>query len=359
MRAAVYHAFGGPLAVETVPDPVPPPDGVVLRVLANGVCRSDWHGWMGHDADIVLPHVPGHELVGIVEEVGPRTRRFAPGDRCVVPFIAGCGRCPRCAAGHPQVCDDQYQPGFHGWGGFAERVALPRADATLVPLPEGLAPVTAASLGCRFATSFRAVTAQGRVRPGEWVSVHGCGGVGLAAVQLACAAGAAVVAVDISDEALGLARAAGAVHTVRVGDVPDVAEAIADLTGGGVHVALDALGHADCVRDGVMALRPHGRLVQVGLLPEGPVPVPLDRVIARELTLVGSHGLAAHDYPGLLDLVARGAVDPGALVTRRISLEDAAALLPTLGDFGVPGIAVIDRFLQEEESADEVSRPMK
>lgn len=344
MKAALFTAFEGPITVVSVRDAEPPPDGVVLDVRANGICRSDWHGWMGHDPDIALPHVPGHEMAGVVAEVGREVTRFVPGDRVTVPFIAGCGRCGWCHAGEPQVCVDQFQPGFHGWGGFAERVALHRADTTLVHLPESIDFVTAASLGCRFATSFRAVTAQARVQPGEWVTVHGCGGVGLAAVQIGRAAGARVVAVDVAEGALALARASGATHTVRVGDVPDVAEAIVELTGGGAHVALDALGHPDCVRDGVLGLRRKGRFVQVGLLPDGPVPVPLDRVIAYELTIVGSHGLAAHDYGRLLDLVASGAVDPGALVTRRVSLDEGAAILTAMGTFGSPGMAVIDRF---------------
>ncbi|MEM6927319.1 MAG: zinc-binding dehydrogenase [Myxococcota bacterium] len=344
MRAAVYDRFRGPITIETVADPVVPDDGVVLSVRANGICRSDWHGWMGHDPDIVLPHVPGHEIAGVVEAVGAQVTRFVPGDRVTVPFIAGCGRCGPCHAGQSQVCDDQFQPGFHGWGGFAELVALRRADATLVPLPDELDFVTAASLGCRFATSFRAVTVQGRVAAGEWVAVHGCGGVGLAAVQIAAAAGARVIAVDIAEGPLALARTAGATHTLDATQVSDIPEAIATLTSGGAHLAIDALGHPDCVLNGVRGLRKQGRFVQVGLLPDGPVPVPLDRVIGWELEIVGSHGLPAHDYGRLLSLVASGAVDPGALVTRRVTLDEGATLLGELGAFGLSGMAVIDRF---------------
>ncbi|MEO0605389.1 MAG: zinc-dependent alcohol dehydrogenase family protein, partial [Myxococcota bacterium] len=334
MRAAVYDRFRGPITIETVADPVVPDDGVVLSVRANGICRSDWHGWMGHDPDIVLPHVPGHEIAGVVEAVGAQVTRFAPGDRVTVPFIAGCGRCGPCHAGQPQVCDDQFQPGFHGWGGFAELVALRRADSTLVHLPDDLDFVTAASLGCRFATSFRAVTLQGRVAAGEWVAVHGCGGVGLAAVQIAAASGARVIAVDIAEGPLALARTVGATHTLDATQVSDVPDAIATLTSGGAHLAIDALGHPDCVMNGVLGLRKQGRFVQVGLLPDGPVPVPLDRVIGWELEIVGSHGLAAHDYGRLLAFVASGAVDPGVLVTHRVTLDEGAALLATLGAFG-------------------------
>ena len=201
MRAAYYEDFREPITIREVADPTVLDDGVVVRVRATGICRSDWHGWMGHDPDIVPPHVPGHELAGVVEEVGRDVRRWAVGDRVTVPFVSGCGRCPPCLSGDPQICDDQFQPGFHGWGSFAERVGLRYADTNLVGLPEELDFVTAASLGCRFGTAFRAVEAQGRVSGGEWVAVHGCGGVGLSAVMIASALGAQVVAVDIRSEA--------------------------------------------------------------------------------------------------------------------------------------------------------------
>ena len=135
VRAAIYRKYRGPIVIESFPDPEPAPDGVVLRVEANGVCRSDWHGWVGHDPDIVLPHVPGHEIAGVVEEVGSDVRRWRRGDRVSVPFIAACGRCLPCRAGDQQVCAHQFQPGFHGWGGFAERVALRRPISPLRRCP--------------------------------------------------------------------------------------------------------------------------------------------------------------------------------------------------------------------------------
>src|SRR4051812_23160980 len=206
VRALVFEAFGGPLTVRDVPAPDPAPGGVVVRVEATGVCRSDWHAWQGHDPDVVLPHVPGHELAGTVAAVGADVRRWRVGDRVTVPFVNACGRCAQCAAGEHQVCTRQTQPGFTHWGGMAEPVALAAADVTLGALPDELDAATAASLGCRFATAFRAVAQVARVRPGEWVAVHGCGGVGLSAVQVAVAAGARVVAVDVSEGALELAR---------------------------------------------------------------------------------------------------------------------------------------------------------
>src|SRR3954464_6070479 len=242
MRALYFEAFGGPLTVRDLPAPDPAPDGVVVEVAASGICRSDWHGWEGHDPDAVLPHVPGHELAGTVAAVGAEVRRWSVGDRVTVPFVNACGRCAQCAAGEHQVCARQTQPGFTHWGSLAEYVALDAADVTLVAVPDELALATAAALGCRYATAFRAVVQVAQVRAGEWVAVHGCGGVGLSAVQIAAAAGARVVAVDVNPGALEPAPGLGAERVLDgTDDVPDRA---ADLTGGGAHVSLDALGSA-------------------------------------------------------------------------------------------------------------------
>ena len=130
MKAVVFEQFGGPLTVVRVADPVPHDDGVVIEVKASGICRSDWHGWLGHDPDTTrLPHVPGHELAGIVAETDRSVTRWKQGDRITVPFVCACGTCPQCASGNQQVCDRQLQPGFTGWGSFAQYVARRYADA--------------------------------------------------------------------------------------------------------------------------------------------------------------------------------------------------------------------------------------
>jgi D-arabinose 1-dehydrogenase-like Zn-dependent alcohol dehydrogenase len=342
VRALLFESFGGPLTVQDVPAPDPAPGGVVVRVGASGVCRSDWHAWQGHDPDVVLPHVPGHELAGTVAAVGADVRCWRVGDRVTVPFVNACGRCAHCAAGEHQVCTRQTQPGFTHWGSMAEYVALDAADVNLVALPDGLDAATAASLGCRFATAFRAVAQVARVRPGEWVAVHGCGGVGLSAVQVAVAAGARVIAVDVSPAALQLAAANGAEHTVDGGG--DVPAAVAELTGGGAHVSLDALGAVVTCENSVRSLRPRGRHVQVGLLPpaQGRPAVPMDLVVARELQVLGSHGMAAHAYPELLGLIGAGRLRPQALVTRQLTLDEAGAALAEVGRGA--GIAVVTRF---------------
>ena len=342
MRAVVFEEFGRPPRVREVPEPVPPHDGVVVRVEATGLCRSDWHGWLGHDDGIALPHVPGHELAGVVEAVGPDVTRWAPGARVTVPFVCACGRCPACARGDQQVCERQQQPGFTHWGSFAEYVALHQADVNLVALPDGMAYTTAAALGCRFATAYRAVVAQGRVRPGEWVAVHGCGGVGLSAVMIAAACGAQVVAVDTADAALERATALGAavcVDAARADGGP--AAAVRAATGGGAHLSLDALGSPETCAASVAGLRARGRHVQVGLLPGGATAVPMDRVVALELELLGSHGMAAHAYPEMMRLVAAGVLRPDLLVGEVIGLDAAPAALTALSHGSPAGVTVI------------------
>jgi alcohol dehydrogenase len=353
MRAVVFDAYGGAAAVRDVPDPAPAAHGVVVKVEATGLCRSDWHGWVGHDESIALPHVPGHELAGRVVELGAGVERWSIGDRVTVPFVCACGTCPQCATGNQQVCDRQTQPGFSGWGSFAELVALDHADVNLVALPDSLDAVAAASLGCRFATAYRAVLDQGRARAGEWVAVHGCGGVGLSAVQIAVAAGARVVAVDVSQAALDLASRVGAEVLIDVGALgaPDVLASAGDVgaavrraTGGGAHVSLDALGSATTMAASVRSLRKRGRHVQVGLLPPslGEPPVPMSRVIFHELEILGSHGMAAHRYPEMLALVESGRLRPDLLVTRHIDLDDAGPALMGMDDAARgPGVTVV------------------
>ncbi|MBT2364387.1 zinc-dependent alcohol dehydrogenase family protein [Streptomyces sp. ISL-10] len=342
MRAVVFDEFGKRPGIREVPDPVPARDGVVVRVEATGLCRSDWHGWMGHDAGIALPHVPGHELSGVIAAVGPDVMGWSPGDRVTVPFICACGRCAACARGAQQVCEHQEQPGFTHWGSFAEYVPVHHADANLVALPDGMPYATAASLGCRFATAFRAVVGQGRVRPGEWVAVHGCGGVGLSAVMIAAACGARVLAVDVPPGALEMARRLGAEAGMDASALPagGVPVAVQAATGGGAHLSIDALGASVTCENSVRSLRSQGRHVQVGLLPSG-AHVPMDRVVALELEILGSHGMAAHDYPAMMAMVASGALRPELLVTAEITLDAVPDALMALDTAPGTGVTVI------------------
>ncbi|QES53098.1 alcohol dehydrogenase [Streptomyces venezuelae] len=343
MRAVVFERYGERAEVREVAEPAPPAGGVVVRVEATGLCRSDWHGWMGHDPDIVLPHVPGHELAGVVEAVGTGVVNWRAGDRVTAPFVCACGSCADCAAGDHQVCARQTQPGFTHWGSFAQYVALDHADVNLVAVPEELSYATAAGLGCRFATAFRAVVARGRVAAGEWVSVYGCGGVGLSAVMIAAAAGARVVAVDTAPGALDLARTFGAVHCVDARDGADTVRAVREATGGGAHLSLDALGSPATAAASVAGLRRRGRHVQVGLLPAaaGAAALPMDRVIGWELELLGSHGMAAHAYPPMMEMVRGGVLRPDLLVTSTIPLDAAPAALAAMGTAAGGGVTII------------------
>ncbi|HEY8985620.1 MAG TPA: zinc-dependent alcohol dehydrogenase family protein [Streptomyces sp.] len=344
MRAVVFEGYGERAEVRDVPDPRPEPHGVIVRVESTGLCRSDWHGWQGHDPGITLPHVPGHELAGVVEETGRDVTRWRKGDRVTVPFVCACGTCPACQAGDHQVCEHQTQPGFTHWGSFAQYAALNHADVNLVALPDDLTYTTAASFGCRFATAFRAVVQQGRAAPGEWVAVHGCGGVGLSAVMIAAATGARVLAVDISPQALRLAKEFGATECVDATTVDDTAAHVRDLTDGGAHLSLDALGSPATCAASVNSLRRRGRHLQVGLLPSdtGTTPVPMARAIALELTLIGSHGMAAHTYPRMLEAVRAGVLRPDRLVTSTIGLDDAPGALEAMGTAPGAGVTVIE-----------------
>lgn len=346
MKAAVIEKFGQPIRVQNVPDPAPMDDGVVIKVKATGLCRSDWHAWMGHDTDVVLPHVPGHELAGEVSAVGKNVRNWKTGDRVTLPFVCACGVCPQCQSGNQQVCDHQFQPGFTHWGSFAEYVAIGRADGNLVRLPESMDFVTAASLGCRFVTSFRAVVEQGKVAAGQWVAVHGCGGVGLSAIMIASAAGANVVAVDIAEDKLALAKSVGAVAVVNSKNTPDVVAAVMEITKGGAHVSIDALGNPTTCFNSIANLRKRGKHIQVGLMLGGQnhPAIPMDKVIGRELEIYGSHGIQAHKYPQLFEMIETGKVDPSKLIGKKVTLEEGAAALVQMDNFPGTGVMVIDRF---------------
>ena len=346
MRAAFYEEFSGPITIQNVPDPTPADGGVVIRVKATGLCRSDWHGWRGHDPDISLPHVPGHELAGVVEAVGRQVALWQVGDRVTLPFVCGCGTCPQCVSGNHQVCDRQFQPGFTHWGSFAEYVAIDFADVNLVHLPEEVDFITAASLGCRFVTSFRAIVAQGKVSAGQWVAVHGCGGVGLSAIMIAGALGASVVAIDIKDEKLELARSVGAAAVVNARGTGNVVEAVRDITRGGAHVSIDALGSPTTCFNSIANLRKRGRHVQVGLMlaDHRHATVPMDRIVANELEILGSHGIQAYKYQAVFEMIRSGKLHPHKLVGKTISLDDSAEELADMNSFSGAGVTVINQF---------------
>ena len=346
MRAAVYESFQGPITIQNIADPTPKKDGVVVKVNATGLCRSDWHGWMGHDQDIVLPHVPGHELAGTIEAVGKHIKNFKVGDRITVPFVSGCGTCGECQSGNQQVCDHQSQPGFTHHGSFAEYVALDYADTNLVVLPENIDNVTAATLGCRFITAFRAIVAQGKVMEGQHVTIHGCGGVGLSAIMIANALGAQVTAIDINQDTLELAKQLGATSIINANKNAHLVQSIKEITNGGAHVSMDALGSQETCFNSISGLRKRGKHIQVGLMTEDhkhPF-IPMDRVLADELEILGSHGMQAHKYPEMFKMISEGKLHPKKLIEKTITLEEATIALPNMNKFQTKGVLVINSF---------------
>lgn len=346
MKAAYFTAFQQPIRVENLSDPILTDDGVIIEVKATGICRSDWHGWMGHDMDVQLPHVPGHELAGVVLDVGKQVRNWKKGDRVTLPFCCGCGYCPRCNSGNQQICDNYFQPGFTAWGSFAEYVHIKYADVNLVCLPEAMSFEAAAVLGCRFITAYRGIVAQGKLQPGHWVAIHGCGGVGLSAIMIAHAIGAQTIAVDIDDEKLAFAKSLGADITLNASAISDIPSAIKEITKGGVSVSMDALGSTITCQNSVNSLRKQGKHIQVGLLAGAHVnpPIPMGAVISNELEIIGSHGMQAHQYPEMLALILAKHVPLDSMIGQRMNLAEGAAALMEMGSFKNIGVMVIDSF---------------
>lgn len=346
MKAVIYETFQGTLTVQNVKDPRPKNHGVVVSVRTTGLCRSDWHGWMGHDTDIQLPHVPGHEFAGTIEQIGKNVKNFQVGDRVTVPFVCGCGSCRQCLSGNQQVCDHQSQPGFTHWGSYAEYVAVDYADINLVKLPDEINDITAAILGCRFITSYRAIVSQGKVSGGQYVAIHGCGGIGLSAIMIANAIGALVIAIDINDKTLELAKELGAIATIKDTQNIDIVEQVKTISQGGVHLSVDALGSPVTCYNSIANLRKRGKHIQVGLMTgnhKSPK-VPMDKILANELEIIGSHGMQAYKYPEMLEMIKYGKLHPEKLIEKTISLQEATLALPNMNKFDHNGVLVIDTF---------------
>ncbi|MEN9736234.1 MAG: hypothetical protein RL129_944 [Actinomycetota bacterium] len=342
MRAIYFDEFSGPLTIKDIPTPKAGPKSVVIKVEATGLCRSDWHAYVGHDSDIKLPHVPGHELAGLISEVGSEVKNFKMGDRVTVPFVNGCGTCEFCLRGNAQVCPSQTQPGFTQFGSFAEFVSIENADFNLIKLPDEIEFATAAALGCRFATAYRGLVARAQVTPGQNVAIFGCGGVGLSALLIAKALGAKTICVDISDSALKMAAELGADSVINAKS-EDVVKKIGEITNGGADVAVDALGSEITANQSVLSLKRLGKHIQLGLLltPDGKTPMSMARIIAFELDILGSHGMAAVDYPKMLELVTAKKLNPNKLVSGVIDMDQGLEMLAKLGQEPPTGIWII------------------
>ena len=291
----------------------------------------------------------GHEVGGVVVEVGGDVRTVKVGDRVTIPFHEADGTCPQCRAGFQNLCDHVVIPAIHRTGGWAQYVTITAADLNCIRLPEGVDTLSAAALGCRYMTSYRAIVHRGRVQPGEWIAVHGCGGIGLSAVPIATAMDGMVVAVDVDDRKLTKAREEAAVATINArGLSPEqVGQAVIDATGGGAHVSIDGLGRSFTAQQSVQSLRKRGRHVQVGLTSQeerGQVAIPIDALVNNEWEMMGTLGNPQPNYPELLALVAKHKLNPARLVTRQIVLNDVTDTLQRMTRFDTVGFEVITRF---------------
>jgi D-arabinose 1-dehydrogenase-like Zn-dependent alcohol dehydrogenase len=345
MRALVMEAVGKPMEVKEMPKPGLRPDGAIVRVEGSGICRSDWHLWQGDWSWIGfaqrLPAVLGHEFAGVVEEVGPEVKKLKKGDRVVVPLSQACGLCEDCRNGHSNLCSKSMTG-----GGYAQYARLNRADINAVPLPESVGFAEAASMGCRYVTAFHGIMDQGKVKADESVVVYGCGGVGLSAIQIASALGARVIAVDLDDRKLELAKKVGAADVVN-GKKTDPVKAVIELTHGGANVSVDALGIAATCRNAVLSLGKRGRHVQIGLTTQGEkgeVALPVDQIVFKEIQFTGSLAMQSFRYPAMLSMVERGRLAPRDLITETIPLEKAFGVIEKMSNFENVGISVINQF---------------
>jgi alcohol dehydrogenase len=344
MKAAVYNTFNGAIEVKQVDDPVVTEKEAIIEVRASGICRSDWHGWKGHDPDIRLPHVPGHEFSGIVKEVGSKVSLFQAGDRVTAPFCCGCSTCSQCMTGNQHICDRHFQPGFTDWGSFAQYVQIKNADFNLVRLPSAIDFVSAAALGCRFITAFHGIVNQGKLDKSMFVAIHGCGGVGLSAIMVAAVYGATVIAVDINEENLQRAKSLGAAYSVNATRV-NVVDKVLEITRDGVNLSMDALGSDETSMNSINCLAKKGKHIQVGILgSENDITVSTADLIAKEIELIGSHGMPLADYDIIFDLISRKKIDLSLLIDRTIKLEEVHQEILQMDDYSNSGMVIIDQF---------------
>ena len=343
MRGIYFSEFNGPLSIKEIDIPKANNKSVVIKVVSTGLCRSDWHAYVGHDSDIKLPHVPGHEFAGTIHEIGSDVKRFKVGDRVTVPFVNGCSECEYCKSGNAQVCPRQTQPGFTQFGSFAEYVSIEKADFNLISLPDSIDFDTAAALGCRFATSFRGLVDRAQVKVNQFVAIYGCGGIGLSALLIAQAYGAQVICIDINNESLMKAKELGAQFIVNSKSEDPVAKII-EITKGGADISIDALGSQVTANQSVLSLRRNGKHLQLGLLltSDGTTSIPMSRVIAYELDILGSHGMAAFDYPKMLQLIESGKLKPQQLISSKVNLESGMSRLAQMGNNPRTGITIIN-----------------
>jgi 2-desacetyl-2-hydroxyethyl bacteriochlorophyllide A dehydrogenase len=333
MRAIRMTAANQPLQMHDIPTPAIGDRDVLVRVRAAGICHSDVHYRAGRSPVRPLPMTLGHEVAGVVEQVGAQVARVNVGDRVCLHYLLSCGDCYYCSAGSEQFCARGSMLGHYSDGGYAEYIAVPERNA--VPLPDGIPFEHGAIMMCSSATSLHALR-KARLRAGETVAVFGVGGLGMSAIQLARALGALdVYAVDIHADKLRLAESYGAI-AVDAG-AGDPLALIRDRTSGrGVDVALEVIGLQQTMRQAVQSLAVMGRAVVAGI---GDAPLQIDtytELLGKEAEIIGTNDHLLHELPLLIELARRGKLDLSRVVTRTVPLDADAvnAVLDELERFG-------------------------
>ncbi len=355
MHAVQADAIRRPMVLRDIAIPDIGEHDALVRVVASGICRTDWHVWNGDwtwaGLDLPLPITLGHEIGGVVERVGSAVTNFKPGMKVCVPFNFADGTCSYCQRGKQNLCENAaWNFTTPGSGGFAEYARVPNAQLNCIPLPENVTERDGAALGCRYMTAYRAVRSRANVRPGETVLVIGVGGVGRSAVQIATAMGGLVIAVDPKPSALEAAKKLGAIAVVNSADLEpeDIAKRVKEANGGlGVEVAIDAMGGHVTTPAAMNALAKGGRLVVAGLTTQddrGDIIIPVDQLVLSEWSIMGTLGNPHGDYGDLLQLVDSGRLQPSKLIGEEVALRDVQSVFDRLPKFETEGFTVITNF---------------
>lgn len=320
MKAAVFHEGGRPLEVTEVETPTPGPAEALIRVAGCGLCHTDLH-YVDHGVKTFKPPplILGHEAAGTIEALGETVTDRAVGDRVLIPAVLSCGRCSYCREGRENLCEGLAMLGNNMDGAYAEFVTVPASE--LVPVPDSLPLEKACVIADAISTPYHAVKHRGRIRMGDTVAVVGCGGVGLNLVQCATVAGGRVIAIDVNEQRLELARRLGAIEAINPEEIERLDKHVRSRTDGGVDVAFEAIGTPGTIQTAFSLLRKGGRLCVLGYSHE-PVSISAAKLMYYELEIGGSLGCGGGEYPEILQLVETGQLQLDPVVSGNVPLED-------------------------------------
>jgi 6-hydroxycyclohex-1-ene-1-carbonyl-CoA dehydrogenase len=327
MKAAVFYKPKEPLKIEEVPTPEAKAGEVVIKIAACGVCHTD-AGYLFHGVPTFKkpPLILGHEPSGVIDQVGDGVTRFKAGNAVLIPAVLTCGQCYYCRTGRENICQKMTMLGNHIDGAFAEYIAVPEKD--VIPVPSGVPLQEGCIISDAISTPFHAVKNRAQVKAGDYVVVIGCGGVGMNVVQVATAFGGLVIAVDVVDWKLEIAKKLGAVETINSKET-DPIKTVRKITGGGADIAMEVIGHPKTQQIAYNIVKWGGRVVMVGFAPK-PTELNLGRMMFREIEMIGSLGCRPVDYPPLLRLVQAGKIQVDPIVTHRFSLAEINEAFDTL-----------------------------